>query len=351
MPELDGCAISRFFKNTDCVQIEKKPWYYWQRCNIKLTYHLPFWSDGIFSLTYMNIMSDQQKDEDDGAQQLITRLAVRIAEARKLRGFPRRVLSEKSGVSPRYLAQLEAGDGNISVRLLHRVSKALDVKVDVLLADAITPDQDAQRVAGLFASAPAQVQQQVIALLGPQNPNVLRTGRVCLIGLRGAGKSTLGRMAGAALNLPFVELKDDIECAAGMPLAEIMAFYGEAGYRKLEAEALERVSAQHDRVILAVAGGLVAEPATYARLLGRFHTVWIKTSPAEHMQRVRAQGDLRPMEGNPQAMAQLKALLTTREALYRQAEVEVNTANRTKNSSLNDLLAMIASRRFLDAPD
>lgn len=298
----------------------------------------------------MNVMPDPQPDHNDDAQGLIVRLAARVAEVRKMRGYPRRVLSEKSGVSPRYLAQLEAGDGNISVRLLHRVASALGVKIDALLADAVTPDQDAQRVAGLFAAAPSYVQQQVIELLGPQNPGALRAGRICLVGLRGAGKSTLGRMAGAALNIPFVELKDDIERAACMPLAEVMAFYGDAGYRKLEAEALERVSAQHNRVILAVAGGLVAEPATYARLLARFHTVWLRTSPAEHMQRVRAQGDLRPMEGNPQAMTQLKSLLSTREGLYQQAEAEVNTSNRTESSSLNDLLAVIANRRFLDGP-
>lgn len=298
----------------------------------------------------MNVMPDPQPNHSDDAQRLIARLAVRVAEVRKLRGYPRRILSEKSGVSPRYLAQLEAGDGNISVRLLHRVASALGVKIDALLADAVTPDQDAQRVAALYAAAPSHLQQQVIDLLGPQNPDALRAGRICLVGLRGAGKSTLGRMAGAAINIPFVELKDEVERAAGMPLAEVMAFYGDAGYRKLEAEALERVSAQHNRVILAVAGGLVAEPPTYARLLARFHTVWIRTSPAEHMQRVRAQGDLRPMEGNPQAMTQLKSLLSTRENLYQQAEAEVNTSNRTESSSLNDLLAVIANRGFLDGP-
>jgi XRE family aerobic/anaerobic benzoate catabolism transcriptional regulator len=300
----------------------------------------------------MNTAPDQDptEPEDDGAQRLISRLAVRVAEVRKLRGYPRRVLSEKSGVSPRYLAQLEAGDGNISIRLLHRVSVALGVRVDALLADTLMKDHDAQRVAQMFANASPDVQQQVVGLLGAENNNVLRAGRICLIGLRGAGKSTLGRMAGAALNLPFVELKDDIESTAGMPLAEVMAFYGEAGYRKLEAEALDRVSAKHSRVILAVAGGIVAEPATYGRLLARFHTVWIKTSPAEHMQRVRSQGDLRPMEGNPQAMTQLKSLLSTRESLYQQAEAEVNTSDRSENSSLNDLLSVIANRGFLDAP-
>lgn len=297
----------------------------------------------------MNIITDPQKSEDHAAR-LIARLAVRVAEVRKMRGYPRRVLSEKSGVSPRYLAQLEAGDGNISIRLLSRVAAALDVQIETLLAEALPSDQDTRRVTALYAAAPSDVQQQVLGLLGAGNPGLMRQGRICLVGLRGAGKSTLGRLAGAALNIPFVELNEDIERSAGMPLTEIMAFYGEEGYRKLEADAVDRISAQHARVILAVAGGLVTEKKTYDKVLSRFNAVWIRTSPAEHMQRVRAQGDLRPMEGNPQAMKQLKSLLSQRAPLYQLAEAQVNTANRTENASLNDLLSVIANRGFLSAP-
>ena len=205
-----------------------------------------------------------------------------------------------------------------------------------------------QRVAALFRQAPIDVQQKVRSLLAPQNPNVMRAGRICLIGLRGAGKTTLGKLAGEALNIPFIELNKDIESEADMPLAEVMALYGQDGYREMEAEALERISARHDRMILAVAGGIVAEPTTYARLLERFHTVWVKTSPPEHMQRVRAQGDVRPMQGNPAAMTQLHELLKIRTPLYNQAEAQVNTSNRAVRSSLNDLLTIIAKRRFLD---
>ncbi|AXI43746.1 helix-turn-helix transcriptional regulator [Sulfitobacter sp. SK011] len=284
---------------------------------------------------------------DPGAD-LIAQLAMRVAEARKARGMPRRVLSELSGVSPRYLAQLEAGEGNISILLLQRVAAALDLKVGALLAEDVPLDHDAQRVVALFRQAPLDVQQKVRSLLAPQNPDVMRAGRICLVGLRGAGKSTLGKLAGEALNIPFVELNKDIEAETDMPLAEVMALYGQDGYREMEAEALERVSARHDRVILAVAGGIVAEPATYARLLERFHTVWVKTSPPEHMQRVRAQGDVRPMQGNPAAMTQLNELLKLRTPLYNKAEAQVNTSNRAVRSSLNDLLTLIAKRRFLD---
>ena len=151
-----------------------------------------------------------------------------------------------------------------------------------------------------------------------------------------------------ALNIPFVELNQDIENAVDMPLAEVMAFYGEDGYRRLESEALDRISTVHDRVILAVAGGIVAQETTYDRLRERFHTVWIRTSAPEHMQRVRAQGDVRPMQGNPAAMAQLKELLSVRAKFYGMAEAQVNTSNRTISSSLNDLLTTISKYQFLE---
>ncbi len=297
----------------------------------------------------MNVQSNPRQSDDAGSR-LIDRLARRVAQARKQRGLPRRVLSEMSGVSPRYLAQLEAGEGNISVLLLQRVAEALEVPIDVLLADDIPadPDHDVRRIAALYRQAPVPLQQQVRGLLATQNPSVMRAGRICLIGLRGAGKTTLGQMAGKALGLPFVELNRDIENHADMPIADVMAVYGEAGYRRMEAEALERISTRHDRAILAVAGGIVAEETTYAHLLERFHTVWIKASPAEHMQRVRAQGDHRPMAGNPAAMTHLKTLLETRAPLYARAEAQVNTTNRVLGSSLNDLLAVIAKHRFLD---
>ncbi|EEB83588.1 helix-turn-helix transcriptional regulator [Roseobacter sp. GAI101] len=295
-------------------------------------------------------MSDTAQPIDPG-EELIQRLAVRVREARKARGLPRRVLSEMSGVSPRYLAQLEAGEGNISVILLQRVAQALDLRVEMLLAERPPLNRDVERVASLFSNASLDVQQQVRSLLSPQSPAMLRAGRICLIGLRGAGKSTLGKLAGAALDLPFVELNKEIEAESDMPLAEVMALYGQEGYREMEAEALERVSATHDRMILAVAGGIVAEPTTYARLLQRFHTVWIHTSPAEYMQRVRAQGDVRPMEGNPAAMTQLKNLLDTRTPLYERADAQINTSNRPVKTSLNDLLGVIQKRHFLDAAD
>ncbi|MBY5934593.1 helix-turn-helix transcriptional regulator [Tateyamaria omphalii] len=284
----------------------------------------------------------------DGAIPMIARLATRVRAARDALGLPRRELSERSGVSPRYLAQLEAGEGNISVILLERVATALNLRIEDLLSEAPPMHGDVARVARLYQAAPAQVQGRVRALLAPQNPLALRAQRICLVGLRGAGKSTLGRMAAAKLKIPFVELNEEIEAEAGMPLSEVMALYGQDGYRALEAEAVARVVDRHDKLILAVAGGIVGDEAAYDMLLERFHTVWIRTSPGEHMARVRAQGDLRPMEGNPVAMEQLKALLSHRTPAYERAMAQVDTAAKPVSTSLNELLAIIAKYRFLE---
>lgn len=281
---------------------------------------------------------------------LIERLAERVRAARKAAGMPRRELSERSGVSPRYLAQLETGEGNISVLLLERIAVALGFRIEDFLSDTHPLSEDTQRVARLYQVSPPELQGRVRSLLAPQSDAVMRAQRVCLVGLRGAGKSTLGRRAAQALRIPFVELKSEIETRVGMPVSEIMALYGQDGYRAMEAEAIEAVVQSHERVIMAVGGGIVSEADTFAGLIGRFHTIWIRTSPAEHMERVRAQGDLRPMAGNPQAMDQLKALLSAREAIYGQAQAQVNTSNRPEQSSVNDVLTVIAKNRFIDKP-
>jgi XRE family aerobic/anaerobic benzoate catabolism transcriptional regulator len=226
----------------------------------------------------------------------------------------RRELAARSGVSPRYLAQLEGGSGNISIGLLQKVAVALGQPI------------------GWF----------VAAVDGSE-----RGQRLCLIGLRGAGKSTLGRLIGSKFGVPFVELNREIEALGGMAIGEIMSLYGADGYRRLESEALEKVASEHQRMVLAVAGGIVADGATYDRLLARFHTVWVKASPRDHMERVRAQGDTRPMAGNPQAMAQLQAILSEREMAYGKAQAILDTAGRSVEQSAADLSALIEARGWL----
>ncbi|HCQ66957.1 MAG TPA: transcriptional regulator [Rhodobacteraceae bacterium] len=292
-------------------------------------------------------VQDARSEADGAVEALIARVGDRVRRARDRKGIPRRVLSEMSGVSPRYLAQLEAGEGNISIGLLQRVAYALDHKIEWLVGAEDPWVSDALRVADLYRAATAPVQAQVRAVLSPEPAAAQRAHRICLVGLRGAGKSTLGRRAGDRLGLPFVELNLEIEEQAGMAVDELMALYGQEGYRRLEAQAIARVIATHEAMILAVAGGIVAEPETYARLLAAFHTVWVKASPDEHMARVREQGDTRPMAGNPEAMAQLKSILTAREVLYDRANASLDTSTRTEDESLEDLLALIETNRFL----
>jgi XRE family aerobic/anaerobic benzoate catabolism transcriptional regulator len=286
-------------------------------------------------------------DPEVGAQVLIARVGERVRKLRQQRGIPRRVLSEKSGVSPRYLAQLETGAGNISIALLERVAQALDFRIEWLVGEDDPWTSDALQVAELYRRADGDLRRAVQRLLQPDEPQSRRAQRICLLGLRGAGKSTLGRLAGQALDLPFLELNREIEDHSGMPVAEVMALYGQEGYRMLEAQALDRVIETHDSVILAVAGGIVADPTTFTALLAGFHTVWLRATAEDHMARVRAQDDLRPMRGNPEAMAQLKTLLDAREALYARAGAQIDTAGKTVETSLAELLAVIAEHRFL----
>jgi len=288
---------------------------------------------------------DAAPAEDGRTGDLIAAVGARVRDLRTAKAVPRRILSQASRVSPRYLAQLEAGKGNISIALLARVADALGVRIEALLAD---PDEGA-RIADLFRAAPEPVQAGVRDLLSDGAAVRARAHRICLIGLRGAGKSTLGARAGAALGVPFVELNREIETEAGMPVTEILALYGPEGYRRLEAAAIDRVVARHGRLILAAAGGIVADADTYTTVLERFHTIWLRARPEEHMVRVLAQGDTRPMAGNPAAMAQLKSILNERAALYARAAVTLDTTGRALDDSLGDLLDLIRRQGFLVA--
>lgn len=284
---------------------------------------------------------------DDHVADLLTLVGDRVRKARERKGIPRRVLSEKSGVSPRYLAQLEAGECNISIGLLQRVAHALDHRIEWLMGEEDPWTSQALRVAETFRSATSEVQAAVLRTLNPEPAQSRRAQRICLVGLRGAGKSTLGAMVGKSLSLPFVELNREIEEQAGMPVDEVIALYGQEGYRRLENQALQRVIATHDAMVLAVAGGIVAEPDTYNLLLSRFHTIWLKALPEEHMARVRAQGDERPMAGNPEAMDQLRFILRSREALYERAQAHLDTAGKSLGQSHGELLELIDRNGFL----
>jgi XRE family aerobic/anaerobic benzoate catabolism transcriptional regulator len=256
-------------------------------------------------------------------------------------------LAELSQVSLRYLAQLEGGSGNISIALLWRVSEALDHRIEWLVGADDPWTSETVQCSELFRTATGDQRRRVMRILDPGDPARLREKRLCLIGLRGAGKSTLGKELSNELSLPFIELNREIEEISGMASNEVMALYGQEGYRRLERQAVERVVATSDVVVLAVAGGIVAEPETFAYLLRHFHTIWLKARPEEHMERVRNQGDLRPMSGNPRAMEELRSILTSREELYSKAEATVDTSGRSLEESRRDLVAAVRKLEIL----
>lgn len=283
---------------------------------------------------------------DPTALELMARVGARVRRARELKGLSRRVLSEVSGVSPRYLAQLETGTGNISIARLAHVADALDHKIEWFLTVEDPVTSDAHQIAELYRLAPDSVKAEIRKTL-TRSDVVDRAERISLIGLRGAGKSTLGRMVARRLDLPFVELTAEIETETGMPISEVLAFYGVDGYRDLEARALHQVLTQHSRIVLAVAGGIVSNPQAYDQLLARSYAIWLRATPTDHMNRVRAQGDLRPMQGHPQAMAQLKAILADREADYRRAFASLDTSGRSLEGACKALASLISDCGFL----
>jgi XRE family aerobic/anaerobic benzoate catabolism transcriptional regulator len=280
--------------------------------------------------------------DDEGA--FLARLGERVRELRARRGMTRKILAKDSGVSERYLAQLETGQGNASLLTVRQVARALDVPVEALLGEGEDDDALTSAIAVLRGLRPEQ-QGEARDLLERTFRGVdpaARDGRIALIGLRGAGKTTLGTALAEKLGVPFVELDREIERAAGVPLATIFDLYGQAGFRRLERRCLDAVLAEHPRFVLATGGSLVSEPSTFEHLLATCRTIWLHASPAEHMERVVAQGDMRPMAGNRESMADLQRILAGRTALYRRADADVDTSHRPVEQSLSALLAATA---------
>jgi XRE family transcriptional regulator, aerobic/anaerobic benzoate catabolism transcriptional regulator len=254
--------------------------------------------------------------QDDTGEAFLRTLGERVRELRAQRGMTRRSLARESGVSERYLAQLEAGQGNPSILVIRHLARAFGILPEALVAE----NDPAPEGAG---DRSARVQ------------------RVALIGLRGAGKTTLGALLANERGVPFIELDREVERDAGVSLSTIFEFYGQAGYRRHERACLERLLDTEPRFVLATGGSIVSETLTFERLLAACTTVWISATPAEHMSRVLAQGDMRPMAGNREAMTDLERILAARDALYRRADVEVSTAGRSIDASLAVLRAAV----------
>ena len=263
-----------------------------------------------------------------------------MRDARTRLGLSRKALAAKSSVSERYLAQLESGQGNISILLLRQVASALETPLTELLSERDGhPIELTLLIQYLEKLSPKKLLQAKAILssaFGEQDP-LERRQRIALIGLRGAGKSTLGRRLADSLGVPFVELDDEIEREAGVPASEIFSLYGQNAYRRFEKRCLERIVEHHEHVVIAAGGGIVSEAPTYELLRSACYTVWIKASPEEHMQRVIAQGDLRPMTGREEAMADLRRILAERNDLYGLADAIIDTSNKTVDENQEQL--------------
>lgn len=266
-------------------------------------------------------------------------LGERVRDARARRGMTRRILARDSGVSERYLAQLESGQGNISVLLLQRIAAALHLSSTEFLQQG--PEQSAELA--LISQFLQRLPAQKLALVRAQlqrdygTAHTERMKRIALIGLRGAGKSTLGGRLARELGVPFIELDREVEREAGTGLSEIFLLYGQAGYRRYERRCLENVVKNYERAVIATGGSIVSEPGTYDLLLSTCRTVWLKAAPEEHMARVVAQGDTRPISGNMEAMDDLHRILRGRNALYGRADTTIDTAHKTIAQSLREL--------------
>lgn len=237
---------------------------------------------------------------------ILADLGRRLREARLRAGLSLTDLAERAGVSRRYATDAEAGRANLSVLKLHDLARAAGIPLGDLLG---TP-------------------------LGSKNSE-----RVALVGLRGAGKSTVGRALALALEVPLVELDQRVEALAGATLGEIFSLSGEERFHALEREALEAVLREGERMVIATGGSIVASPETFARLRETCRTVWLRAEPEDHYQRVLDQGDRRPMTNHPRAMAELRSILTQREPLYAECEIEVGTSRKSVDAVVAEALA------------
>jgi len=282
--------------------------------------------------------------EAQSAAHFLAAIGREVRKSRAKRGMTRRQLAQASRTSERYLAQIEGGAGNPSVSVLRSIAQALDLPAAALLPEAKARPAALERILDLIAQVPPR---ELAGFASDLEARIARSAgadrgrRIALIGLRGAGKSTLGRMLAQHLGWPFVELDRRVEDEYGASIPDLIEMAGSATFRRQERRALEHVIAEHEAAVITTAGGIVANPETYALLLRRTHTIWIKARPQEHMSRVMAQGDFRPMAQNRQAMADLVAILEARRADYARAEAEIDTSGDSPQQSFAKLLRAV----------
>lgn len=286
--------------------------------------------------------------DEAGKSPLLQALGERVRNLRARRGLTRRGLASAAVVSERHLANLEYGTGNVSILVLQQIANALQCSMAELLGDVTTASAEwlllRELLEGRSEADLKRVRLAAGEILGTApigDPH--RASRVALIGLRGAGKSTLGRMLAEQLNVPFLELNQEIERVAGCSVREIYDLYGAGAYRRYERRALEEAVQIYSDVVIATPGGIVSDPATFNELLSHCTTVWLQAQPDEHMSRVVAQGDTRPMAANPEAMDDLRRILDGRSAFYSKADHVLDTSGKSVAQSLKQLKALVAA--------
>ncbi len=280
---------------------------------------------------------------DHDSRATLAELGGRVRAWRARRGMTRKQLARDSGLSERFLADVESGKGNVSINSLEACARALNITILELLQDA--PRPALARLHQLLARLDEAQLDAAHALLAGSfglDETEGRERRVALIGLRGAGKSTLGAQLAARRGVPFVELDREIEREAGTSMNEILLLHGQAGLRRIERRALLRIAEDHaDGLVMTTGGSIVSERETFDLLQSRFWCVWLKASPEEHMSRVVAQGDMRPFDttrgATGEALEDIRRILASREPLYARADAVVDTAARTLQQSLQDL--------------
>jgi XRE family aerobic/anaerobic benzoate catabolism transcriptional regulator len=283
-------------------------------------------------------------EEKETPDELLEQLGQKVRALRAGRGMTRKMLSADSAVSERYLAQLEQGQGNISIGLLQRVALALRTDLAALVQGSNEVSAEQVLINELIQRLDPDDQHRALQLLYQKFASSHECRRIALIGMRGAGKTTLGSRLAEHLDVPFVQLVTEIEKLGGIPVAEILSLSGQDGYRSLEEKALFDVLARMEKCVIETGGSIVSETRLLNTLLTTCHVVWIKASPEEHMQRVIDQGDMRPMQSNDDAMAALRRILDARESFYAQAHTVIDTANNKLADSYGQLVAALSEK-------
>ncbi len=287
----------------------------------------------------VNTLSEGYKDP------FLIALGERLKLLRARRGLTRKALAQLAEVSERHVANVESGVGNASIQFLRQLCAVLNCSLAEMTGDETTSSPDwlmiREVLRGRSEAELAQARTALADLFESPVSEVSRRQRIALIGLRGAGKSSLGRLLAAQLHAPFIELSTQIEQLAGCGIAEIHALYGQNAYRRYEQRALEDVVRHYPHAVIATPGGIVSEPATFKLLLSHCYTVWLKAEPEEHMDRVLAQGDKRPMSGNREAMEDLKRILESRTQFYSKADKTVDTSGLSSEQAFSQLLAQL----------